>query len=168
MQSKAPTVAQYLEELPPDRKRAIQAVRKVIRANLDPGFAELMQYGMIGYAVPHRVYPAGYHCDPKQPLPFAALASQKNYMSIYLMCLYESSDLEAWFRAEWLKTGLKLDFGKCCVRFRKLEDLPLDLIGRLINRVSVEEHIRQYESALADRVPRKRASGNKPSKKTKA
>ena len=156
MQSKAPTVAQYLRELPPDRRAPLQAVRKVIRANLNPGFVELMQYGMIGYAVPHRIYPAGYHCDPKQPLPFAALASQKNYFSAYLMGLYENSELEDWFRSEWLKTGLKLDWGKCCVRFRKVEDLPLDLVGRFIRRISVQEHVRQYESSLADRAPRKK------------
>ena len=90
MQSKAATVEQYLAELPADRRHAISAVRELIRKNIDKGFQEGMQYGMIGYTVPHNLYPAGYHCDPKQPLPFVCLASQKNYMSLYLMCVYGS------------------------------------------------------------------------------
>src|SRR6516162_2904358 len=98
MQSNATTVAEYLSSLPEDRRRAIEAVRQVILQNLDKDYEEGMQYGMIGYYVPHRVYPAGYHCDPKQPLPFAALGSQKNYMSVYLMCIYGDSDHAKWFR----------------------------------------------------------------------
>lgn len=146
MQSKAKTVAQYLKELPPDRREAIAAVRKVILDNLPKGYEEGMTYGMIGYYVPHSIYPAGYHCDPSQPLPFANLASQKNYMSVYMMTVYGKN--EEWFRAEYKKTGKKLDMGKCCVRFKKLDDLPLDLIGRAIAKVSVKEHIAQYESAI--------------------
>src|SRR4051812_37152315 len=122
MQSKATTVGQYLAELPPERRTAIETVRKVMLENLDPVFEEGMQYGMIGYFVPHRVYPAGYHCDPKQPLPFAALASQKNHMSVYLGCVY-GSERERAFREAWAKTGKKLDMGKACVRFKKPEDL---------------------------------------------
>src|SRR5688572_8959727 len=98
MQSKAQTVNDYLAELPDDRRAAIEAVRKVIRKNLPKGYEEGMQYGMIGYHVPHKLYPPGYHCDPKQPLPFAALASQKNYMSVYLMC-YMDGKMDKWFRA---------------------------------------------------------------------
>ena len=98
MQSKATTVEQYLSELPEDRRKAIEAVRQVILENLDKDYEEGMQYGMIGYYVPHRVYPAGYHCDPKQPLPFAGLASQKNHMALYLMCVYGESDHAQWFR----------------------------------------------------------------------
>src|SRR4051812_24463966 len=98
MQSKATTVEQYLAELPADRRAAIQAVREVIRQNLDADYEEGMQYGMIGYYVPHRVFPAGYHCDPQQPLPFAGIASQKGYMAVYLMCVYGDGDLAAWFR----------------------------------------------------------------------
>src|SRR6188508_412382 len=111
MQSKAATVAEYLAELPPERRQAIEAVRKVIRQNLDPVYEEGMQYGMIGYLVPHRVFPAGYHCDPRQPLPFAGLASQKGYMSLYLMCVYGMTETEEWFREQWAKTGKKLDMG---------------------------------------------------------
>jgi len=92
MQSKATTVEQYLSELSPDRRTAIEAVRAVILKNLDKDFEEGIQYGMIGYYVPHRIYPAGYKCDPKQPLPFASLASQKNHMALYMMCLYGSAD----------------------------------------------------------------------------
>ena len=109
MQSKATTVEEYLAELPEDRRAAIQAVRKVILKNLDKGYEEGMQYGMIGYYVPHKVYPAGYHCDPKQPLPFASLASQKNHMAVYLM---GSQKHQEWFRKDWAKTGKKLDVGK--------------------------------------------------------
>src|SRR5262245_12097077 len=129
--SKAKTVKEYLAELPPDRRAALQAVREVILKNLDGGYEEGMQYGMIGYYVPHRVFPAGYHCDPKQPLPFAGLASQKNHMSLHLMAVYLGCDGQGetpnakWFREAWTKTGKKLDMGKACIRFKKLDDVPL-------------------------------------------
>jgi Domain of unknown function (DU1801) len=148
MQSKATTVKAYLAELPPERRAAIEAVRNVILANLPPGYEEGMQNGMIGYYVPHRVYPAGYHCNPKQPLPFACLASQKNYMSIYLMCVYGGGEHETWFRAAWAKTGKKLDMGKSCVRFKRLEDVPLKVIGRAIKRMPVKKWIACYEAAI--------------------
>ncbi len=148
MQSKAKTVKEYLAGLPEDRRAAIQAVRKVILKNLDKGYEEGIQYGMIGYYVPHKLYPAGYHCDPKQPLPFANLASQKNHMAVYLMCTYISRDHEEWFRKEWDKIGRKLDMGKSCIRFRKLEDLPLEVIGKAIASVSVKELIGYYESNI--------------------
>lgn len=147
MQSKATTVEQYLKELPEDRRSAIQAVRKVILENLDDQYAEGMQYGMIGYFVPHSIYPAGYHCDPKQPLPFGGLASQKNHMSVYLMSVYGEG--ESSFRKAWAKTGKKLDMGKCCVRFRKIEDLALDVIGEAVRLVPVEKYIEHYEKARA-------------------
>src|SRR6478672_5651786 len=105
MQSKAATVTQYLASLPADRRADVEAVRKVILKNLDKDYEEGMQYGMIGYYVPHRTYPAGYHCDPRQPLPFAGLASQKNYMALYLMCVYGEGELATWFRQAWAKTG---------------------------------------------------------------
>src|SRR5690242_10319869 len=148
MQSKAPTVQAYLRSLPADRRTAISAVRDLVIKNLDPAYEEGMQYGMIGYYVPHRVYPKGYHCDPKQPLPFASLASQKNYMSLYLMSVYcgcvdgdPASRHAQWFREAWAKTGKKLDMGKACIRFKKLEDLPLELIGEAIRRVPASEYI---------------------------
>lgn len=148
MQSQATTVDEYLAALPADRRAAISAVRKVIRASLDKRFEEGMQYGMIGYYVPHRIYPAGYHCDPKQPLPFAALASQKNYMPLYLMCVYGDTDLRKRFEAAWAKTGKKLDMGKSCVRFKKLEDLALDAIADAIRRVTAVEYIKRCEAVL--------------------
>ena len=147
MQSKATTVPQYLAELPADRRSAIENVRAVILKNLDPAFEEGMQYGMIGYYVPHRVYPPGYHCDPKQPLPFICLASQKNYMSLYLGCVY-GPEREKPFREAWAKTGKKLDMGKSCVRFRKLEDLALDVIGAAIRRTRARAFIRYYEAVV--------------------
>ncbi len=163
MQSKATTVAQYLAELPEDRREAIAEIRKVILASLPEGVAEGMTYGMIGYFVPHSIYPKGYHCDPRQPLPFASLASQKNHISLYLMNLYTGGD-EKWLRAEWAKTGKRLDMGKCCVRFKRVEDVPLEVIGKAIARRTVEEHIKKYESALA--APR--AKPAKPTAKKSA
>jgi len=147
MQSKATTVEQYLAGLTEDRRKAIEAVRQVVLKNLDKDYEEGIQYGMIGYYVPHRVYPAGYHCDPRQPLPFAALGSQKNYMSLYLMCVYGESDHSNWFRQAWAKTGKKLDMGKSCVRFKKVEDLALDVIAEAIKRVPARKYIEYCEAA---------------------
>ena len=157
MQSKAGTVADYLMGLAPERRAPIEAVRNTIRANLDKGYEEGMQYGMIGYYVPHRLFAAGYHCDPKQPVPFVALASQKNYTSLYLMGVYcgctEAADGETaearWFREAWTKAGKKLDMGKCCVRFKKLEDLPLVLVAEALRKWTVEEFIANYQAALS-------------------
>jgi hypothetical protein len=168
MQSKATSVREYLAALPKDRRAAIEAVRQVILDNLDASYEEGMQYGMIGYYVPHRVYPAGYHCDPKQPLPFAGLASQKNYMSLYAMCLYVGAEQFEWFQAAWAKTGKKLDMGKCCIRFKTLEDLPLEVIGKLIKRVSAKKHIAQYEAAIKERRPQPAAAKRRSPAKSKS
>ena len=159
MQSKAATVEQYLSELPADRREAIEAVRRVVLKNLDKDYEEGMQYGMIGYYVPHRVYPAGYHCDPKQPLPFAGLASQKNHMALYLMCVYGDSEHSRWFREAWARTGKKLDMGKSCVRFKKLSDLALDVIGEAIKRVPAKKYIEYCEAAT--RTTNKQAPAGK-------
>jgi uncharacterized protein YdhG (YjbR/CyaY superfamily) len=158
MHSKATTVAQYLRELPDDRRAAIKTVRTTMREHLPSGYQEGMQYGMIGYFVPHKVYPAGYHCDPSQPLPFAHLASQKNHMAVYLFGMYADSKIEKWFRDQWAKTGKKLDMGKSCIRFRKLEDLPLDLIGQTIAKIPVDHMIRQYEAAIGQNKAKKAAT----------
>ncbi len=165
MQSKAPTVEAYLASLPDDRREAIEAVRKVIRKNLDKKYQEGMQYGMIGYYIPHSVYPNGYHCDPKQPLPFAGLASQKNYMSLYIMSNY--GDEEEWFKKEWAKTGKKLDMGKCCVRFKKLEDVALDVVGAAIKGMPASKYIEYYETMIKNNAARKQAAKEtkKPVKK---
>lgn len=151
MTSKASTVAAYLDELPVERRPAIEAVLKLIRKNIDKKAAEGMQYGMICFNVPHSIYPKGYHCDPKQPLPFLALASQKNYMSLYMFCDYvrgDNNESETWFRDAWAKTGKKLDMGKCCIRFKKVEDLALDVIADAIKKLTVKQHIENYEAGL--------------------
>ncbi|QDV65789.1 DUF1801 domain-containing protein [Crateriforma conspicua] len=154
VQSKATSVDQYLAELSPERREIVSAVRQVIQKNLPAGYQEGMQYGMIGYYVPHDLYPAGYHCDPKQPLPYAHLASQKNYCSLYL-CIYQDSDDMEWFSEQWAKTGKKLDMGKSCVRFRKLDDLPLPLIGKVIKRYPVKKFIQRYETLMEDHGPKR-------------
>lgn len=156
MQSSATTVADYIAELPEERRLIIEAVRKVILANLDAGYVEHIGSGMISYSVPHSLFPAGYHCNPKQPLPFAAIASQKNYVSVYLMGVYcgcigdEESGEAAWFRAAWAAAGKKkLDMGKACVRFKKLEDAALDVIGEAIRRIPAQRYIERYQAVLA-------------------
>ncbi len=172
MQSQAATVAQYLAELPADRRAAIAAVRAVILANLDADVDECMSYGMIGYVVPHRVYPPGYHCNPKLPLPYISLASQKGHMSLYLGSVYcgcgtdeqPGDNLDAaWFRERWAQTGKQLDMGKACVRFKKLDDLALDVIAEAIKRVPTRKFIESYEANLA--APR---SPGKPTTKVPA
>lgn len=165
MQSKATSVSQYLAELPEDRRTALEAVRQVILKNLDKDFEEGMQYGMIGYYVPHRIHPAGYHCDPKQPLPFAGLASQKNHMSFYILSIYGDPDQEAWFRKEWAKTGKKLDMGKSCIRFKKLDDLPLEVVGAAVRRISAKKYIQQCQSVLANRTNDKKSAAKATSGK---
>ena len=148
MTSNAKSVDDYLRSLPEDRRTALSAVRKVIAANLPEGYAECMFCGMIGYVVPHSIYPAGYHCNPSQPLQYAALGSQKNHMAIYLCNVYGDPATEKWFRRSFQKTGKKLDMGKSCVRFRKLEDLPLDLIGKVIARTPVKKYLARIEQVL--------------------
>lgn len=157
MQSKATTVEKYLSEMPEERRAAIATVRHVILKNLDKEFEEGMQYGMIGYYVPHHVYPAGYHCDPKQPLPFASLASQKDHMSLYLMPIYAGAEEDS-FRSEWAKSGKKLDMGKSCIRFKKLEDLALNVIGDTIRRLSARKWIECYEAVFK----KSRSKSSKP------
>jgi uncharacterized protein YdhG (YjbR/CyaY superfamily) len=151
MQSKATSVSEYLASLPDDRRATIEAVRATILANLDEEFEEGMQYGMIGYYVPHRVYPAGYHVDPKQPLPYAALASQAKHVSLYLMGVYGSPTEESWFRDAWTSAGYKLDMGKSCVRFKSLAGVPLEVVGELFRRVTAAQYIAQYEAQRAAR-----------------
>lgn len=166
MQSKATSVAQYLAELPPERRPAIATVRKIILDNIDSDVEEVMQYGMIGYVVPHRVYPPGYHCNPAQPLPLAGLASQKQHMALYVMSTYNKPGEEGWLRGRFARAGKKLDMGKCCIRFKKLEDLPLDVIGELFRRVPTRAYIESYEAALGARAGRaKRASPKAPARK---
>lgn len=148
MQSTATTVEQYLNGLPPDRQMAMTALRKEINKNLPKGFKEEMNYGMIGYVVPHSIYPSGYHCDPKLPLPFMNIASQKNFIAVYNMGLYSDSDLLDWFVTGFVNsTTAKLDMGKSCIRFKKMDGIPYKLIGELAGKITVEEWIKKYEEA---------------------
>ena len=142
MKSTAPTVEAYLAELPDDRRAALAAVRAVILENLPAGFEEGMQYGMIGYYVPLERYPETYNGEP---LALAALASQKRHMALYLMSIYGDAAEDSWFRTRWESTGKRLDMGKSCVRFRRLEDVPLDVVGEAIARTSADDFIAAYE-----------------------
>lgn len=149
MQSAAQTPDQYVAELPEDRRMVIEKLRKTTTDNLPEGFTEAMGYGMIGYVVPHALYPPGYHCDPKQPLPFFGLASQKNSINMYHMGMYADTNLLDWFVSEYPKHAKgKLDMGKSCVRFKKMDDIPYELIAQLLKRVTVQDWIATYEKAL--------------------
>jgi len=146
MQSKASTPDQYMEQLPDDRKKAMEALRKSIKDNLPDGFEETMSYGMIGYVIPRTVYPAGYHANPQLPLPFINIASQKNYIALYHMGLYSDKKLLDWFTKAWsTKARSKLDMGKSCIRFKNPDDIPFDLIAELTTKISADEWIRRYE-----------------------
>ena len=149
MQSKASTVAEYLNEIPEERKEGFNKLRNVILENLPEGFEESLGYGMMGYSVPHSLYPKGYHCDPKMPLPFAGIASQKNFIAFYHMGIYANPELLNWFTSEFPKySKKKLDMGKSCVRFKKPEDIPFELIGELMQKIAVQDWIELYESAF--------------------
>ena len=149
MTSKAELPEDYIEDLPEDRKPVMQALREAILANLPQGFQEIMNYGMLGYVVPHSIYPSGYHCTPKLPLPFMGLASQKNFIALYHMGMYADKELLDWFTAEYPKhCKTKLDMGKSCIRFKKTTDIPIQLIGELASKMSVQEWIALYEKAF--------------------
>lgn len=144
VQSKAATVDEYLEELPEERREVVSAVRDVVLENLPEGYEETMNWGMISYEIPLSRYPTTYN---EKPLGYVALAAQKNYYSLYLMSCYESSEGEAFLRREFEKAGKKLDMGKCCVRFKKLEDLPLEAIGEVVAGTTPDELIAKYEAS---------------------
>ena len=146
--SSATTVQGYLDELPEDRRAVVSAVREIVRRNLPAGYQETMNWGMISYEVPLERYPKTYN---GQPLAFAGLAAQKNHYALYLMCVYADSEQEGWLREEFRKAGKKLDMGKSCIRFKKLEDLPLDVIGQVIAGVPVEKHIAIFEASRHSR-----------------
>jgi hypothetical protein len=149
MQSKAATVDAYLAELPADRQQAMEKLRAVIKKNLPKGFQECMNYGMIGYVVPHSKYPAGYHCNPKDPLPFMNIASQKNFIAVYNMGVYTNPTILKWLTAAYAKTGAgKLDMGKSCMRFKKMENIPYTLIGELAAKITPDEWIATYEKVI--------------------
>lgn len=149
MQSSATTPEEYIELLPEDRKAAISTLRAVIKESLPAGFTEIMSYGMLGYVVPHSMYPKGYHCDPKLPLPFLNVASQKNFIAVYHMGLYADKEMLEWFVNEYSKhSKTRLDMGKSCIRFKKVDQIPFKLIGELVSKMSAEDWIAVYEKQL--------------------
>ena len=149
MQSKVTKVSEYLKEIPKERQEVFNKLRETILENIPKGFEECMSYGMIGYVVPHTLYPKGYHCDPKLPLPFTAIASQKNFIALYHMGIYSNPNLLEWFTSEYQKhSGKRLDMGKSCMRFKKPEDIPFELIGELMQKITVEKWINTYEAVF--------------------
>jgi len=164
MPAKPTTVKAYVDSLPADRRKGIRAVRTAVNRALPKGYKEGIQYGVIGWFVPHSIYPDGYHCSPDQPLPFAGLASQKQYMSLYLMCIYGDAKHRSWFEKEWKKTGKKLDMGKSCIRFKKLDDLALDVIAKVIKRTSAKRHVAMYEAAFGEKGRPKKTVAKKKRK----
>ena len=154
-QSKTPD--DYIKEIPSERMEAFTLLRNTLLKNIPKGFEECMGNGMIGYVVPHKLFPAGYHCDPKLPLPFASIASQKNFIALYHMGLYANPELLDWFVTEYPKhCKTKLDMGKGCVRFKKTDDIPFKLIGELMKKVTVKDWIALYEKNLAAPKPSKK------------
>ncbi|MBQ0769341.1 MAG: DUF1801 domain-containing protein [Bizionia sp.] len=149
MQYKANTPEAYINQLPEDRKEPIEKLRQAILNNLPQEMEEVINYGMLGYVIPHSVYPDGYHCDPKTPLPFMNLASQKNFIAVYHMGMYAQKDVLDWFTQEYAKRcKYKLDMGKSCIRFKKMEAIPFDLIGELATKLSTKEWITIYENTI--------------------
>ena len=149
MQSKAKTIDEFFDSLPEKRQEVIKKLRQTILDNLPTGFEEIIQYGMPSYVVPHSIYPDGYHCNPKKPLPFLGIASQKNFVALYHMGMYADQNLMNWFTGEYPNhCNLKLDMGKSCVRFKKMDKIPNELIGCLVSKMTVEEWIKIYETNL--------------------
>jgi uncharacterized protein YdhG (YjbR/CyaY superfamily) len=149
MQINADTPDDYIAQLPEDRKEILKKLRKTIQDNLPEGFKEVINYGMIGYVVPHSLYPAGYHAKPELPLPFIHIASQKNFIAVYHMGIYANPNLMDWFTTEYPKhCKLKLDMGKSCIRFKKPDQLPFELMGELATKISVEDWVKTYEKNI--------------------
>ena len=149
MQIKANSPDEYIAQLPDDRKAVVEKLRKTILGKLPKGFKEEINYGMIGYVVPHSIYPKGYHVTPELPLPFLNITSQKNFIGVYHMGIYSNPELLKWFTNEYPKhCKLKLDMGKSCIRFKKPDQIPFELIGELASKMSVEEWVQIYESNI--------------------
>jgi uncharacterized protein YdhG (YjbR/CyaY superfamily) len=149
MKQKETDVDAYVQKIAADRKKACEKLRSVIRQSIPQGFEEVINYGMPSYVVPHSLYPDGYHCDPKLPLPFVSFASQKNFIAVYHMGIYANEDLMNWFVGEYPNhCSRKLDMGKSCIRFKKIDEIPYDLIGELMRRISVENWISLYEESV--------------------
>ncbi|WP_306352694.1 DUF1801 domain-containing protein [Flavobacterium sp. '19STA2R22 D10 B1'] len=149
MRSTATQPQDYIDELPEDRKNAMQKLRKTILENLPKGYSETMGYGMLSYVVPHSLYPEGYHCDPKTPLPFISIASQKNFIALYHMGIYSDPKLLEWFTIEYAKhSKSKLDMGKSCIRFKKIDQIPHELIAELVSKITPEDWIDTYTNVI--------------------
>lgn len=149
MQYQATSPDNYISQVPEERQNALKNLRKTIKENLPKGFEEGIQYGMIGYYVPHTIYPSGYHCNPEEPLPFMSFASQKNSVNLYHSGIYSNPELHDWFIQEYPKhCKRKLDMGKSCIRFKKIDEIPFELIGELAKKITVEEWINIYETAI--------------------
>lgn len=149
MQSNAKAVTDYLKAIDPSKKEAFNQLRETILQHIPAGFEETMSYGMIGYVVPHSLYAAGYHCKPEVPLPFASIAAQKNFIALYHMGVYANKELLDWFTENYQKvTGKKPDMGKSCIRFKKTDSIPFELIGKLMKKMSVKQWITLYEQQL--------------------
>lgn len=150
MQSSAKSPEEYMDSLPEERKPTMEQLRNTIIKNLPQGFKETMGYGMLSWVVPHSMYPKGYHCDPKIPLPFLSIASQKNFIAVYHMGIYSDPDLLNWFTSEYPKhVKTKLDMGKSCIRFKKPDQIPFELIGELVQKMTPADWILKYEEALS-------------------
>ena len=157
MQNKAKTMDEYISKLPEDRKEPISKIRNIINQNIDKDFEEVISYNMPGWVVPHSLYPDGYHCDPKLPLPFLSIASQKYFVAIYHMGVYANPELMNWLVNEYPKhCPTKLDMGKSCIHFKKIENIPYDLIGELVSKMSVNDWIQLYESNVKNSRNRKK------------
>lgn len=149
MKIEANTPKEYLDQLPDDRKQAMIKLRKTILDNIPGGFEEIIVYGMIGYVAPHSIYPDGYHCDTKLPLPFINIASQKNFIALYHMGIYADPELKEWFEKEYPKhCKTKLDMGKSCIRFKKVDQIPYELVAELVNKMEVQRWIDIYEKGI--------------------
>jgi len=149
MPAKATTVKEYIDNLPEDRKPVIKKLRTIIKKNLPKGYKEVISYGMIGYVIPHKIYPDGYHCSPELPLPFMSMASQKNFVAVYHMGIYADPKLMKWFTSEYPKyVSTKLDMGKSCIRFKKMETIPYELIGELSSKMTTDDWIKLYEKNI--------------------
>lgn len=152
MRYEANSPEDYISQLPEDRKPVLSKLREIINKNLPDGFEEVMSYGMIGWVVPHSKYPDGYHCDPKLPLPFLNIASQKNFVAVYHMGVYSDTSILDWFVSEYPNHAKrKLDMGKSCIRLKKMDDIPYDLIGELCSKISVDQWVNTYESTIKNR-----------------
>ncbi|MCA4781992.1 DUF1801 domain-containing protein [Empedobacter stercoris] len=152
MQYEVSTLDEYFESIPPESKEAVKKIYETLKMNLPNGFEEQISYGHIGFVVPHSMYPNGYHCDPTSPLPFIGLASQKNFIALYHMGIYSDEKLLNWFIEEYPKHAKrKLDMGKSCIRFKKTDDIPYDLIGKLASKITPDQWIATYEKNLLTR-----------------